>query len=181
MMDEAKFLARLNHQNILRYYNSWLEGTLKCKKVEVKSENLFEKDQAASKKDNKISRGDYFEEDQVKTARNQNKNARDLIFEDTEPFCFEWSNDDNEDTPKATKQEKNNRKTSSESLAEFTCQFAQGTKRKTAQEGQSKTKTSMEEIATQADSEQNDNKQKENLVNFLLNWSILLFIYKFYV
>lgn len=166
MMDEAKFLARLNHQNILRYYNSWLEGTLKCKKVEVKSENYFEKDQATSKKENKVSRGDYFKEDPVKATRNQNKNARDLIFEDTEPFCFEWSNDNSDDTAQTATQEKNNRKTSSsENLAEFTHQFAKGIKRKNVQEGgQSKTKTSMEEIVTQADSEQNDNKQKESLV-----------------
>jgi len=32
VLDEAKYLAEVNHQNILRYYNSWLEVTTKPKK-----------------------------------------------------------------------------------------------------------------------------------------------------
>jgi translation initiation factor 2-alpha kinase 1 len=35
VLDEAKFLAEVNHQNILRYYNSWLEVITKPKKPDL--------------------------------------------------------------------------------------------------------------------------------------------------
>lgn len=46
VLDEAKFLAQVNHQHVLRYYNSWLEATTKPKSqaVNLKSRpSLFKK------------------------------------------------------------------------------------------------------------------------------------------
>jgi len=46
VLDEAKFLAQVNHQHVLRYYNSWLEATTKprTQAVNLKSRpSLFKK------------------------------------------------------------------------------------------------------------------------------------------
>jgi len=37
VLNESKFLARVNHQNVLRYYNSWFEVITKCAKTKKSS------------------------------------------------------------------------------------------------------------------------------------------------
>jgi serine/threonine protein kinase len=49
VLNESKFLARVNHQNVLRYYNSWLEVSTKPKKSAAKT--LKSKLEEAQKKE----------------------------------------------------------------------------------------------------------------------------------
>ena len=103
VMDEAKFLAKLNHSNVLRYYNSWLEGTTKTKKAKVVSQHISNKEKRFRRETIEFGGVGPLAEKTVKVEENQDRNAANFDNDDCDLFIFERSDNDHSNTTQDTK------------------------------------------------------------------------------
>jgi len=90
VLNESKFLARVNHQNVLRYYNSWFEVTTKCPKTKKNSKLSSEftcQQGGSSGVQDKYSPCEDFSE--LDSAVVFESSTRDTIQEASEGFAFE--------------------------------------------------------------------------------------------
>lgn len=88
VLDESKFLARVNHQNVLRYYNSWFEVTTKCKtnkKPKLSSEFICQGSSGVNKKYSPCEE-DFSNFDSAVAFEGSTK---DTVQEDSQGFAFE--------------------------------------------------------------------------------------------
>jgi serine/threonine protein kinase len=90
VLNESKFLARVNHQNVLRYYNSWLEVSTKPKKsvargIKLKLEEVQTKEEIFSF--DELSRRRVVEE-------LQEPSTLDTLDTDSPVVIFDRSNED---------------------------------------------------------------------------------------
>ena len=90
VLNESKFLARVNHQNVLRYYNSWFEVTTKCPKAKKSSKLSSEficQQGGSSGVHNKYSPCEDFSE--LDSAVVFESSTRDTTQETSQDFAFE--------------------------------------------------------------------------------------------
>jgi serine/threonine protein kinase len=134
VMNEAKFLAKLSHQNILRYYNSWLEGTVKPKKVEAKSrKNHRFSTQKTPKALNEIFCQNLNFNKAVKV-------ETPLEDDDCDFFSFERSNDDDSNTTRDTKDHNISPKACSSENFSYNYNFAAEPRKRTSNRVSKKSK-----------------------------------------
>ena len=96
VLDEAKFLAQVNHQNILRYYNSWLEATTKPRNPDLDSKSkpsLFQK--LVIYKNGK-EKSDSFE--QIGNYGENPEEDQEGCCDDSEAVIFEKSKEEEQDS-----------------------------------------------------------------------------------
>ena len=170
MMDEAKFLAKLNHQNILRYYNSWLEGTLKLKKCISRSEGVFDKVTKKAFKQKKkafaVPEANFFAKDRADFDDESQKSDG----EDFELFAFDRSVDDDVLSTKDTHDEQLSPKGSSfEQSPRMSYQFNGSINKKEVQKSNFRSKKSSK------DTEEKENKPSSTSVS--INFSVLQHLY----
>lgn len=138
VMDEAKFLAKLSHQNILRYYNSWLEGTVKPKKAEPKARKgaRFSAQKTSEKALNEI----FCQNLNLNKAVKVETPADNLEDDNCDFFSFERSNDDDSNTTRDTKDHNISPKACSSENFSYDYNFAAEPRKRTPHNASKKSK-----------------------------------------